>query len=114
MNKEFNEEFKAGAEESEESGYVYKQVMNKNEKKRTWSVVALVLAILSLALCYFSWVGLVFGLISVVFAVVSRRHLGYFDKITLTALILAIFGVVFSLTGIVFADLIGELFANNM
>ena len=103
---EFNEEPKITTENSEgEENFVYKNVLPDKQHRRTWSVAALGLAILSLLLSYFSWIGLILGLISIGAAIVSRRNLEYFDKLTLAALIVAIFGVVFSLTGIIFADL---------
>ena len=111
MSKEYNEESKAYTDESDKEGeYVYKNVINKKEQKRTWSVVSLILAMLSVLLLYFSWVGLVLGLLSVACAVISRKNLGYFDKITLCALIVAIFGVVFGICGIAFGDILAGLF----
>lgn len=112
MSKEFNEESKATAEESgEDSEYVYKKVIQNKEQRRTWSVASIVLAALSVLLLYFSWVSLVLGLASVGAAVISRKNLGYFDKLSLAALIIAIFGVVFSIMGIAFGDVFASLFA---
>ena len=110
MSTEFNEEAKISAEENGgESGYVYKKVIKNKEQRRTWSVGALALAILSLSLSFFPWVGLVLGLASAGAGLISRRNLGYFDKLSLVALIIAIFGVVFSITGIAFGDFINSL-----
>ena len=112
MNKEYNEESKTqNTESGEDSEYAYKRVIRKNEQRRTWSVISVALAALSIVLIYFSWVSLVLGLASVGAAVIFRLKLGYFDKLSLTALIIAIFGVVFSITGIAFGDVIASLFA---
>jgi hypothetical protein len=52
----------------------------------------------------------VLSLVAIVIGSISRRNLGYFDRITLAALIIGIFGFVFSLSGILFANLISSLF----
>lgn len=112
MSKEFNEESKTQGEElGTDSEYVYKKVINNKEQRRTWSVVSILLAVLSVVLCYFSWAGLILGLASVGAAVIFRIKLGYFDKLSLVALILAIFGVVFAAVGIAFGDLFMSLLA---
>ena len=105
MSMEFNEEPKVSSEESVDEGeYVYKKVIQNKQNRRTWSLASLALAILSLLLTFFPWIGLIVGLSSAGAATVSRKNLGYFDKITLAGLIIAIFGIVFSLAGIIFAD----------
>ena len=112
MSKDFNEEAKNAADEnSSESSYVYKNVIKNKEQRRTWSVVSLALAVLSVLFAYFSWVGLFLGLASVGAGLISRKNLGYFDKLTLAALIVAIFGVVFSVTGIAFGAFFDSLMA---
>ena len=112
MSKEFNEESKIQTEGSEsDSEYVYKKVIKNKEQRRTWSVISIVLAGLSLLLCSFSWAGLVLGLASIGAAVIFRIRLGYFDKLSLVALIVAIFGIVFAIVGIAFGDLFMSLLA---
>ena len=109
MSTEFNENNKTPSDENGgESGYVYKNVIKNKEQRRTWSVGALALSILSVSLSFLPWLGLVLGLASVGAGVISRKNLGYFDKLTLAALIVAIFGVVFSITGIAFGDFLGS------
>ena len=111
MSTEFNEKSGVGAEDTgDDVNYVYKNVMQDKQQKRTWSVISLALAILSILLVYFSWVGLILSLAAVVCAVISRKNLEYFDKPSLFGLIIAIFGVVFSLSGIIFADVIKTFF----
>ena len=109
MSTEFNKETKTSAEENGgESAYIYKKVIKNKEQRRTWSVGALALAILSVSLSFFPWVGLILGLASAGAGIISRKNLGYFDKLSLAALIVAIFGVVFSITGIAFGDFLGS------
>ena len=66
------------------------------QKTRAWSVVALVLSVLSILLCLVYWLGLFAGVFAVVCAIVSRRVLGYFDRISVAAIIISVFGIVFS------------------
>lgn len=92
--------------EKEESGenesYAYKTVMDGKPKTRTWSVISAFLAGLSVVLCFVWQAGLSLGAASVISAVVSRKNLGYFDKLSLGGLIGAIFGMVFSVAILVF------------
>ena len=60
-----------------------------------WSVISLVLAILSVLLCPLYYVGIILAVAAVVFAVVSSRKLGFFDKMSIFGLIIGIFGVIF-------------------
>lgn len=77
-------------------------------KKATmaWSVAALVLSILSLLCCCFSWLGLGFGALAIVFSVVSRKSLGYFDGLSVAALVIGIIGAVFGLSTIIMTPII--------
>ena len=107
MKKEFDEQNTNSSQASEnEQEYVYKNVIKDKQHRRTWSVASLILAVLSIFLTYFSWVGLALALISGGCAAMSRKNLGYFDKISLTGIIVAIFGIMFAITGLVFGDLI--------
>ena len=77
--------------------YAYKSVMGEKNKTRLWSVISLTLAVLALALCFLGWVGMALCTIALAFAIVSRKMLGYFDRITLASLIVSIFAMVFSI-----------------
>lgn len=106
MNNEFDEKSKENSESPEgEENYVYKKVIKNKQNRRTWSVASIILAVLSVVLVYFSYVSLCLGLASVGCAFMSRKNLGYFDKISLAGMIIAIFGVVFSIAGIIFTSL---------
>ena len=82
--------------------YVYKTVMDGKTPTRLWSVISVGLSVLALALCFFGWWGIAFGIFGLVIAVVSRKKLGYFDKITLASIIISIFATVFSVATIIF------------
>lgn len=113
MSNGYNEEARVNSEQSEnttEGDYAYKKVIRDKHQRRTWSVVAIVLAVMSILLVYFSWVSLALAVLSIGAGLISRKNLGYFDKITLYSMIIAIFGVVFSLVGVFFGDFILQLF----
>nr|MBE6544494.1 hypothetical protein [Oscillospiraceae bacterium] len=111
MKEQFNEKSKVSENATEgESEFAYKTVLKTKQNRRTWSVVSLILAVLSIAFLYFSWVSLIFGSLAVAAAVVSRINLGYFDKLSLAGIIVGIFGIVFSVAGIIFGSLISSVF----
>jgi hypothetical protein len=89
-------EFKNNNTMPDEEEYVYRTVMDGKTPTRLFSVISLVLSIIGMALCYFGWWGISFGTAGIVMAIVSRKRLGYFDKITLGSIILSIFAIVFS------------------
>ena len=106
MSKEFDEQNTNSTEANEnEQGYAYKNVIKDKQHRRTWSLVSLVLAILSVLLTYFSWVGIILALASGGAAAISRKNLGYFDGLSLAGLIVGIFGVVFGIASIIMAQL---------
>ena len=90
MNEEFN------YKESTEEEYLYKSVIEGKKKSRVWSVVSLICSIISLLCCCFPVMGIVLGILAIIFAVVSRSSIGYFDGLAIAGLIVGIFGLVFS------------------
>ena len=90
-------------------GDVYRDVMELRSKSRAWSVASLVLGILSILCCCIWWFGLIAGILSIVFVIVSRKKLGYFDGLSIAGLITSIFGIVFSILIIV----VGTIVLNN-
>lgn len=78
-----------------------KTVMDGVPRSRGFSVVALVLAIISVILCPVFYLGLAFGTLALVFSIISRRNLGYFDGFSIAGLVLSIFGLVFSVFSII-------------
>ena len=98
MNEEFN------YKESTEEEYLYKSVIEGKKKSRVWSVVSLICSIISLLCCCFPVMGIVLGILAIVFAVVSRSSIGYFDGLAIAGLIVGIFGLVFSVAIFVIAN----------
>ena len=85
----------------------YYEIFEKTKHKtRGFSVAAMTLGIISVLCCCFGWVALVLGVAAIVFSVVSRVTLGYFDGMCIAGLILGIFGVVFGTSMIVMDMLI--------
>ncbi len=74
----------------------YYEIFDKNKPKTMgWSVVSLVLSVISVICCFLGWGGLIIGVLAIAFALVSRFNLGYFDTMSVIGLIAGIFGVVF-------------------
>ena len=99
-----NENYNRKTEAPDDGEYLYKSVLEGKKKSRIWSVVSLISSILSIICCCVPWPGAVLGILSIVFAVVSRSNIGYFDKIALAGLIVGIFGTVFSVFMIVITN----------
>lgn len=111
MKKKFDEKSKTSAGEKNESDYAFKSVIKKDlTNRRTISVVSLILAVLSVLFFRIPWVGLVLAILSVGGAGWSRKNIGYFDRISLAAIIVGIFGVVFALCGIIFSEILSTIF----
>ena len=111
MQNQFDESAKQRSEDSTEGEYAYKSVIKKDLKnRRTVSVISLVCAVLSILLFRLPVLALIFGVLSIGGAAFSRKNLGYFDKISLAAIIIGIFGAVFALCGIIFANIFAMLF----
>ncbi len=98
-------EFENRTEETTEGEYAYKAVMNGKVKTRLWSIISLLLGALSIILCFTGWVGLGFSIAAAVMAIVSRKSLGYFDKLSVSGIIVSIFGLVFSVAAVVVGSL---------
>lgn len=110
MSQDFNEKSKVNEEgSSAEDKYAYKNVMSGKQNSRKWSVVSLILSLLSVALCFVPWLGIILGLSAIGFAAFSRNCIGYFDGFALAGLILGIFGVVFSLTALILKNVLLNL-----
>jgi hypothetical protein len=70
--------------------------------------MSLVFGIASVALSIFGWVALSLGALAVIFAVVSRIKLGYFDAKTIVGMMLGIFGIVFGVVMVVWNSIFSE------
>lgn len=64
------------------------------QKTHAFAIVSLITGIVSLICCCTGYFGIPFAVLSIVFAIVSRRHLGYFDSMTVVGLVLGIIGLI--------------------
>ncbi len=111
MSQDFNENFEnKKQDQSKESDYVYKNVMDGKPKKRTWSVISFVSSLASIVFCSLvPVVGIILGLFAIGSAIFSRKNIGYFDGFSLAGLMIGIFGAVFSVTAILFQKILINL-----
>ena len=86
-------------EVKEDEGYLYKTVMDGKEKSRVFSVASIAMAAASLFCCVFPYPAILLGALAIVFALFSRRNIGYFDGLALVGLIIGIAGIVFGACG---------------
>lgn len=91
----------------------YKSAMKGQVASRGWSVASLILSIVSLICCCFPWGGMVFAVLGIIFAIVSRKRLGYFDGLAVAGLITAIFSIVIMVFVLVCLNYVIELIKSN-
>ena len=108
LNKENNEGFAENEVNTEESEFAYKKVLGVKSNTRLYSVISICLSILSVILFFLPIGGIICGVLGILFAIFSRKNLGYFDNISLWGLIVGIFGLVFSVMSFILGYLILE------
>ena len=80
---------------------VEEELMPVKSKSRLFSVIALVFSIVSLLL-FSSYLGMIIAAVGIGFALVSRVKLGYFDRSSVGALIVGVFGAALSFIYMIF------------
>ena len=106
--------YKDNTEETEEQEPKGRTVLDGVPRSRVWSVLSLILGILSIPLAgiyistlpFITFIGLGFVVCSILFALISRRNLGYFDGLSVAGIIVGSIGLVFGITSIVLAFLL--------
>ena len=87
-----------------------KTVLDGVPRSRVWSVVALVFGILSMTLSilylplqidFFPFASIGLGAFAMIFAMRSRKNLGYFDNLALSAIVTSVMGIIFGLVNYV-------------
>ncbi len=96
MDNEFYQDKTAEGEELN-----LEELMPQKNNRRAWSVAALILSIASVLCCCLPVLGIILGVFSVLFVVVSRLNLGYFDKLSIGALIMGAFGIAFGISTLI-------------
>lgn len=87
-------------------------IVNEKGKPKTllWSMISLVLGILSMVLSPLGWAGLVVGAAAIAFAAIARVRMGFFNGLIIAALLCSIFGVVFAVASIIIVMIDPEFF----
>lgn len=92
IDKEEEVETEDNAPDSSEEYYELPPALRS--RSLIWSVISFVAGVLSLALCSFYYVSLVFAVGSILSSLISRRNLGFFERYSIIGLVLGIMGVV--------------------
>ena len=90
--------------EKKEEQYAFIGLFKGDKKSRIWSVTSIVMGVISLLLCFLPVLGIIFSVFSVIFTIVSRRVLGYFEGLGILGLIIGVFGFVFSVCSMFFEN----------
>ena len=75
----------------------YEVIDDSKPKSKIFSVISLILGVASVLLGFTGWPALILGALAIVFSIVSRVKLGYFDTMGIAGLMLGIFGIVFGM-----------------
>ena len=97
-----DENKKNNGSETQGDDFLYKTVMDGKEKSRVWSVASCAAAVISILCSLFPYPAIVLGALAIIFAIFSRRNIGYFDGLALAGLFIGIAGVVFGAGGLFF------------
>ncbi len=99
----------------DDNDYLFKMVTNNGRRKTYgWSVASMVSGILALICCCFGYTGVVFGALAIIFSVISRKNLGYFDGMAIAGLVTGIIGFILGAALIIFAYSVDEETFNKM
>jgi len=81
--------------------YLFQTVTGRGRRKTySWSLAAMICGIIAV-ICCTGYVGIVLGALAIIFAIVSRKNLGYFDSMAIAGLVLGIIGFVLGLAVII-------------
>ena len=107
MSEDFDREISSdGRGESE---YAFQTVTRSGRPKTIgWSVASLVFGIASVITSIFGWPGIVLGILAIIFALISRVVLGYFDGMLMTGFILGIHGLLIAIVSIIMVSMLGD------
>ena len=94
-----------------EDDYLFRTV-NPNGRRKTygWSVASLVCGIISVICCSLGYGSIILGVLAIVFSVISRKNLGYFDSMAIAGLVLGIMGFILGIAIIIAVNMVDEEF----
>ena len=85
--------------EENKEDYLFQTVTGRGRNKTyVWSLAAVIAGVLALVFSCLIYAGLIFCVLAVVFALISIKNLGFFDRMAITGLILGIIGAVIGAT----------------
>ena len=79
------------------------------QKSLGWSVASMAVGILSLLLSPFGWTGILLGVTAIVFAIVARVKIGYFNVFIIVGIVSGIFGTVLGIFFCVFSIFLPDI-----
>lgn len=104
MNNGYNEHNNNFYQNSGGSSDNYTYTVLTRPKSRVWSVLAIMSSMIGLfCCCSTGYIGLGLGILGIIFAIISRKSLGYFDTTSIFAIIFGIFGIVISAAILLFS-----------
>lgn len=96
--REYGEEENGGRGTQNRPDYAFEALGDLSKPKtRAFSIASLILGILSLVCCCGGFLSFVLGVLAIIFSVVARRHLGYFDGMSIAGMTCGIVGAVLGL-----------------
>ena len=88
--------------EEKNDDYLFQMVTGRGRRKTYgWSLASMISGIFSVICCCTGYAGIIFGVLAIVFAIISRKNLGYFDGMAIAGLVLGIIGFVLGLALII-------------
>lgn len=87
-----------GGNNYENRGYSFQTIMDIKSRNRGFAIASMVLGIFSVICCCSTIVALITATLSIIFAIVSRVRMGYFDGMAVAGLVLGIVGFVFAVS----------------
>lgn len=107
MSEEFEKDPLSG--EKIDSEYAYQTVTRSGKPKTVgWSLASLLCGIAAIITSVFGLPAIILGVLSIVFAVISRIVLGYFDGMLLFGFILGIHGIFIGTASIILVNYLGD------
>ena len=107
MSEDF--EIKDKYDDDQDAGYAFQTVTRKGKPKTIgWSLISLICGFAAFITSVFGWPGIVLGVLSIVFAVISRFNLGYFDGMLIFGFVLGLHGIFIGIASIVLVARLGD------